>query len=71
MFSSVRVVQVGSFLEFHTMCLPETSVVNYLSAIRVFIMYIDNIKMRGTTVKMIFLLFHVDLTASRNELFVS
>lgn len=31
MFSSVRVVQIGSFLEFHTMCLPEISVENYLS----------------------------------------
>jgi len=29
MFFSVRVVQVGSFLEFHTMC-PEISVENYL-----------------------------------------
>ena len=32
-YSSVRVDQLGSFLEFHTMCLPETSVENYLSAI--------------------------------------
>jgi len=33
LFSSVRVIQVGSFLEIHTLCLPETSVENYLSAI--------------------------------------
>ena len=31
-YSSVRVVQVDSLLEFHTMCLPETSVESYLSA---------------------------------------
>jgi len=31
-YSSVRVVHVGSFLEFHTLCLPEISVENYLSA---------------------------------------